>query len=327
MFAIRQHQFGGPETLLYRQVEDPVPGAGQVRIVMAAAGVHLIDTRIRTGADGGPFPLPELPMTPGREMSGTIDTVGDGVPASWTGRRVVAHLGMASGGYSEMAVADVEALHRLPDGVDFADAVAMVGTGRTTMAVLDVAGITSDDVVAITAAAGGIGSLLVQVARRRGATVIGLAGGPAKLAVVEELGANAWLDYFDPDWPDLVKAWLGDRSISVALDGVGGVIGRSVLDLLGPGGRMIMFGFSSGEALPLSAGDLYRTGVTVSAAIGARMMSRPGAIRAYADGALEELTAGRLTALVHPPFALAEASEAHRALEARTTIGKVVLVP
>jgi NADPH2:quinone reductase len=181
--------------------------------------------------------------------------------------------------------------------------------------------------VAVTAAAGGIGSLLVSAARRRGATVVGLAGGAAKVQVVASLGADVSVDYTEPGWPDLVRAGLEGRSVTVALDGVGGAIGRDALDLVGPGGRMVMFGYSSGEAMPLTAGDLYRTGVTVTAAIGPRLMSRPGGIRAYAEAALAELAAGRLRPLVNPPFPLAKASEAHRDLEARATTGKVVLIP
>lgn len=103
--------------------------------------------------------------------------------------------------------------------------------------------------------------------------------------------------------------------------------GRTVLDLLAPGGRLVLFGYASGQPTPLDAGDLFRTGITVSAAVGARLMSRPGALRAYADAALDELAAGRLQPLVHPPFPLAKADDAHRALEARATTGKVVLVP
>jgi NADPH:quinone reductase len=326
MFAIRQHEVGGPEVLRYERVEDPEPGKHQVRIAMEATGVHLLDTSIRAGTSGGPFPLPELPMTPGREVAGTVDAVGPDVDRSWIGQRMVAHLGMASGGYAELAVADVNALHHLPDGVDVAAAVAMVGTGRTAMAILDVAAITGGDVVAITAAAGGIGALLVQAAKHQGATVLGLVGTKAKVPVVEGLGADVTVEYSGPDWPEVARDRMGDRRITVALDGVGGPIGRGVLDLVAPGGRLIMFGYSSGEMIPLSAGDLYRTGVTVSAAIGARINARPGGINAYADDALGELAAGRLTPLIHPPFRLADAGEAHAALEARETTGKVVLI-
>lgn len=135
---------------------------------MAAAGVHVLDLSIRAGLAGGPFPLPDLPMTPGREVAGVVDAVGADVDSGWLGRAVVAHLGQASGGYAAQAVAPVVALIPLADGVDPAEAVAMVGTGRTTLGVLDEAGLTASDVVLITAAAGGIGSLLVQAARHAG---------------------------------------------------------------------------------------------------------------------------------------------------------------
>ena len=259
--AIRQHELGPPEVLRYDEVPDPEPAVGQVRIVMAAAGVHLVDTSIRRGVSGGPFALPELPMTPGREMAGTVDEVGPGVDRSWLGRRVVAHLGAASGGYAEMAVAGVDALHPLPEGVTFVDAVAMVGTGRTATAIADVAAIEAGDVALVTAAAGGLGSLLLQGGRRSGATTIGLADD--KRRIVEELGADHAVDYSSAGWPDAVRHWLGDRPATVGLDGVGGAIGRHVLDLLAPGGRLVMFGYSSGEPIPLTAGDLFRTGVTV----------------------------------------------------------------
>ena len=105
MHAIRLHEFGPAENLRYEEVPDPEPGPGQVRIAVAVAGVHLVDTTIRSGEQRGPFPLPELPAIPGREVAGVVDTVGAGVDPSWIGRRVVAHLGMASGGYAELAVA------------------------------------------------------------------------------------------------------------------------------------------------------------------------------------------------------------------------------
>jgi NADPH2:quinone reductase len=111
--------------------------------VVAAAGVHLIDTKLRSGVRMGPLPVPELPAIPGREVAGVVDTIGPGVAESWLGRRVVAHLGAASGGYAELAVR----VHVLPDGVADDIAVAMIGTGRTAMAILDAARIEDDDVV------------------------------------------------------------------------------------------------------------------------------------------------------------------------------------
>ena len=158
MHAIRLHEFGPPENLRYEEVPDPEPGGGQVRIAVEAAGVHLIDTSIRAGRSGGPFPLPELPMIPGREVAGTA-----------AGRRVVAHLGMASGGYAELALAPEEALHEIPEGLASDVAVAAIGTGRTAIGILEVAELRPDDVVLVTAAAGGLGGLFLQAARRAGA--------------------------------------------------------------------------------------------------------------------------------------------------------------
>jgi NADPH2:quinone reductase len=326
MHAIRLHAFGPAANLRYEEVEDPRPGPGQARIAVAASGVHLIDTTLRAGRPMGPLPLPELPAIPGREVAGTVDAVGPEVDERWVGRRVVAHLGPASGGYAELAVRETEALHALPDGLADDAAVAMIGTGRTAIAILEVAALTAEDVVLVTAAAGGLGSLLVQAARNAGATVVGVAGGPAKVQRLTQLGATVAIDYSGPDWSDAVRAALDGRAVTVALDGVGGALGRSALELLGAGGRLILFGFSSGQPTELSAGDLFARGITASAAIGARIAQRPGGLRDLEEQALEAVADGRLVPLVQH-FALAEAAAAHEAIEGRSTVGKTVLVP
>ena len=327
MHAIRLHEFGPAENLRYEEVPDPEPGPGQVRIDVAVAGVHLVDTTIRSGEQRGPFPLPDLPAVPGREVAGAVGAVGTGVDPSWIGRRVVAHLGMASGGYAEMAVAPAEALHPIPDGVDDAAAVAMIGTGRTTLAVLEVAAIGADDVVVVTGAAGGMGSLLVPAAAQAGATVVALAGGAAKVERLRHLGADVVADYDTADWTDAVRDALGDRVPTVALDGVGGAAGRGAFELLGPGGRLILFGWSSGKPVHLEVTELFDRSLTVSAAIGPRIFQRPGGMRSLETEALAALAAGRLVPVVGPPFPLAEAAAAHRAMETRATYGKTVLVP
>jgi NADPH:quinone reductase len=326
MHAIRLHAFGPPENLRYERVDDPRPGPGQARIAVAAAGVHLIDTVLREGRPMGPLALPDLPTIPGREVAGTVDAVGPEVDERWLGRRVVAHLGPASGGYAELAVREAEALHALPDGLADDAAVAMIGTGRTALAILEVARPTADDVVLVTAAAGGLGSLLVQAARNAGATVVGVAGGPAKVDRVRQLGADVAVDYAAAGWSDAVRAALDGRDVTVALDGVGGAIGRGALELLGVGGRLILFGAASGEQIELSVGDLYSRGLTVSAAIGARIAQRPGGLRALEEQALAAAADGRLVPLLQR-FALAQAAAAHTAIQARATVGKTVLVP
>jgi NADPH2:quinone reductase len=255
MRAIRLHSFGPPENLLYEEVEDPQPGPGQVRIAVAASGVHLIDTVLRSGQAMGALPLPELPAIPGREVAGVVDAIGPGVDKSWRGRRAVAHLGVASGGYAELAVRDADAVHALPDSLAEDTAVAMIGTGRTTLAILEVAAIEADDVVLVTAAAGGIGTLLVQAARNAGAVAVGVAGGRDKVERVRKLGVAA-VDYNEPGWDDRVREALDGREITVGLDGVGGELGRGALELIGPGGRLVMYGWSAGEMTRLSAADL-----------------------------------------------------------------------
>ena len=327
MLAIRQHEFGPPEVLRIEEVPDLHPGDGQVRIAVRSAGVHLLDTMIRRGESGGPFPLPELPMTPGREVAGVIDQLGAGVDQSWLGRHVVAHLGMASGGYAEQAVVAEGSLREVPDGLDADGAVALIGTGRTAMAVLDHAAIAPDDVVVVTAAAGGLGTLFVQAAAGIGATVVGLAGGAAKVARVRELGADVAVDYEVDGWPDVVREQLGDRSPTVVLDGVGGAAGRAAFELLGAGGRIILFGWSSGEITGFTSSDLAARGLSASWSIGPAMMKRFGGLEPLERMALDEAASGRLTPVVGQRFALADAADAHRAIETRATIGKTVLVP
>lgn len=300
MKAIRQHAFGGPEVLLLEDVADPVPGPGEVVIAVEAAGVHLVDTTIRRGEPFGPAGVVTLPMTPGREVAGRVD-----------GRPVVAHLGFADGGYAERAVAPLTSVHELPEGTDPAEAVAMIGTGRTAMLVLGQAGVEAGDVVLVTAAAGGLGSLFVQAVVAAGATAIGLAS-PGKLPLVETLGAVG-VDYTDPAWPAL----LGARP-TVVLDGVGGAAGRAAADLLPAGGRLVVFGWSSGT--PTDTDGLEARGVEV------RRFERPDDLRPLEDAALAALHAGTLRPRV-TAFPLADAAGAHGALEARRTVGKVVLVP
>ncbi|MFI5692272.1 zinc-binding dehydrogenase [Kribbella sp. NPDC051586] len=324
MKAIRLHAFGPAENLVLEEVPDPVPGAGTVLVDVEAAGVHLVDTMIRAGTTGGsPIPVPELPTIPGREVAGRVSAAGPDVDASWIGKRIVVHLGMVPGGYAERAVAKVESLYELPDHVDAAQAVAAIGTGRTTAGILRQAHLTADDVVLVTAAAGGIGSYLVQAARNAGATVVGLAGGPAKVELVRSLGAQYAIDYRDPEWVSTLKGELGEREISVLFDGVGGANGQSAFELLGAGGRVLMFGWSGGGPITFTHEDLMARGLTAGWAIGAKLARQ---LRELESAALEETISGRWKALT-TTFPLSEAAVAHRALEERATTGKVVLIP
>ncbi|MEU5882791.1 zinc-binding dehydrogenase [Spirillospora sp. NPDC047279] len=327
MRAIRLYEFGPAGNLRYEEVEDPQAGPGQVRIAVKAAGVHLLDTAVQAGeADGLPFPLPDLPVTPGREVAGIVDQVGEGVDAGWLGRRVVTHLGLVHAGYAELAVREVEALFEVPATLDFGAAVAMVGTGRTALAIHHVGAVTPEDVVLVTAAAGGVGLLLVQAAKAAGATVVGVAGGAAKVARVRAAGADVAVDYSAPGWSGEVSAGLGGRAVTAVFDGVGGRAGREAFELLGFGGRMVLFGWSAGTMTELTTRDLFDRMAEVTVALGPRLVNVPGGLRAMQEKALAEAAAGRLVPAVQG-FPLAEAARAHTELLGRGTTGKVVLVP
>ncbi|WP_020524338.1 alcohol dehydrogenase catalytic domain-containing protein [Catelliglobosispora koreensis] len=306
MRLIRQHAFGAPDVLRFEEVPDLSPAPGQVRIAVAAAGVHMIDTTIRSGGPG-PFPRPDLPMTPGREVAGVVDALGSDVDSGWLGQRVVAHLGMASGGYAEQAVTAAEALLPIPEGITEPEAVALVGTGRTAISILDLAQLSQTDVVLVTGAAGGLGSIFVQAIKHAGAKVIAAAGGAAKLATVD---ADEKADYTAADWAENVTL-----KPTVVLDGVGGQIGRAALKLLKPTGRIVMYS----KPVDLKGEDLF--GITAIGALG-----RPFDQKVLATRALQEAAQGRWK-ITLTAFPLAKAAQAHEAIETRATVGKTVLIP
>lgn len=321
MHAIRQHEHGDPEVLRYEELDDLTPADGQVRIAVEACGVHLVDTTIRRGGPDVPphFRVP-LPMTPGREVAGTVDRVGPGVDAGWLGRRVVAHLGAANGGYADQAVAAAEALHPIPDRLAAEVAVAAIGTGRTATAILDHVPIGPDDVVLVVSASGGLGVLLVQAAHSAGAVVVGLAGGSEKVGVVLDQGADHAVDYHQQDWEDEVLRLLGDDRPTTVLDGTGGEVGRAAFALLAPGGALFHYGGEDAS----SYADPDRSAHFL---LGPQLMSRPGGLRSPESEALARAADGSRVPLVGSTYALKDAAEAHRALEERRTHGKVVLLP
>jgi len=319
--AIRLHAFGPPENLVLDELPDLRPGSGQVRIGVEASGVHLLDTTLRRG-DAGPVPLPELPTVPGREVAGMVDVVGPDTDESWLGQRVVAHLGQVPGGYAEQAVTSAENLFPVPGHVSFPDAVAAVGTGRTALGIVELEPPAPHDVVLVPSAAGGLGWLLVQSALAAGATVVAAARG-SRTDALAELGADLVVDYGRPDWVDGVRDLGGP---TLVYDGVGGDVGRASLELLRPGGRLVMFGFSAGTPTEVTTGDLIGRGITAGWSLGPRMVALPGGIPGLAGRALQKVASGEWRPLVST-FPLREAARAHADLEERRALGKVVLVP
>jgi NADPH2:quinone reductase len=321
MRAIRLHDFGPPENLALDELEDLVPAGGEVRIAVEACGVHLLDTTLRRG-EAGPMPVPELPTVPGREVAGVVDRVGDGVDGSWLGRRVVAHLGLVPGGYAEQAVTAVEKLFPVAGHVGLPEAIAAVGTGRTALGVLELEPPRAGDRVLVLSAAGGLGWLLVQGAGWSGARVVAAARGAERTRLLAQLDPELVVDYGLHDWADDVRSGVG--AVDVVYDGVGGDLGRTALELLAPGGRLVMFGYSAGEPTRFDTGDVVSRGITVGWSLGPRMVALPDGIPGLAARSLDRLAAGEWTPLVSA-YPLAEAARAHRDLEERRAPGKVVL--
>ncbi|NEA41913.1 zinc-binding dehydrogenase, partial [Streptomyces sp. SID11385] len=300
MLAVRMRRFGPPDVLVPEEVPDPVPGPGEVVVDVRAAGVHLVDTRLRAGAGG---PLPKLPTVPGREVAGVVSGLGEGTDPALRGTRVAAHLGNAPGGYATRALVPAANLLPVPDGLGLAAAVALVGTGRTALGILNFASLSAADTVLVPAAAGGLGILLTQYASGAGATVVGLAGGPAKTRLVRENGAAHAVDYTRPDWPARVREALGsERPVTVVFDGVGGEVAREAYGLLADGGRYLVHGWSSlgaeatGPGFVPDKAELRARAQSYERTVGPAMAAREGGpdpLGALQRRAFAEAAAGR----------------------------------
>jgi NADPH:quinone reductase-like Zn-dependent oxidoreductase len=315
MRAVWLREFGGPEVLVPGPAPDPTPGPGQVLIDVAHANITFVETQLRSGRPG-PFRVTP-PLIPGNGVGGVITAVGSDVDPAVTGQRVVSATG-GSGGYAERAVVDASAPIPVPAGLALDEAVALLADGRTATMLIEAVGVRAGDRVLVEAAAGGVGSLLVQLAARAGARVIGAAGGRRKVDLLPGLGAELAVDYLRPEWADQVRAAVG--GVDVVLDGVGGSLARAAFDLLAPGGRMVSFGLASGEWSPVPAEAATARQVTLI-----RPDVPPARLRAYTEQALADAAAGRLRPLIGQRFPLERAADAHAAIEARATVGKTLL--
>jgi NADPH2:quinone reductase len=318
MRAVVIDEFGAPDVLRLKDVPGPSAGPGEVIIGTRYASVTFVETQVRAGRPPSKAMLPALPAILGNGVGGTVIEVGAGAGPGLLGRRVVTALG-GKGGYAERAVAPAAGLIDVPDGVELRDAAALLADGRTALGLIGLARPGPGDTVLVEAAAGGVGTLLVQLARAAGARVVALAGQPRKLAVARDLGADVVIDYSHADWPDRVRAAAG--KVDVVFDGVGGDAGLAAFGLLGASGRFCPFGMASGRFTPLDP-DLARSrGVTV-------LRSAPPTadrLRALSRAALAEAAAGRLRPVVGQEFGLSGAARAHEAIESRATIGKTLL--
>ena len=325
MYAVRLYEFGPATNLRYEQVPSPAPGKDHVRIDVHASGVHFIETVLRSGRRVGPHPPPALPVVLGGEVAGVVSALGPGADESWLGRRVVTKL-ESRGGYAEQAVARADALHIIPGQMTADTAVAIITTGSTALGILDGADARPGDIALVTSAAGGVGALLIQALHGQGVIVIGAAGGPAKVQQATALGADIAVDYLDRRWPDAVPDALGGRELSIVFDGVGGGVGRQAFDLLGPGGRFLLHGWSSGAATRITTDDIIERASTVSWAIGPQILRRAGTMHELQARAIRLAADGVLAPLI-TRYPLERAGNAHADLENRRAMGKIVLIP
>ena len=318
--AIRVHKVGGPEVLAWEPVEETEPGPGQVRILQEAAGLNFIDVYHRTGL----YPMP-LPFTPGVEGAGVVDAVGEGVSNVAAGDRV-AYAGPI-GGYAENRLIDAEKVVKLPAGISFEQAAAMMLQGMTARMLLRaVFPVTEGDTILIHAAAGGVGLIMCQWAAALGATVIGTVSTEEKAELARAHGCAHAIVHGRQDFVAEVDRITGGSKLPVIYDSVGRDTFMRSLDCLRPRGLMVSFGQSSGPVEPFAPnllahkGSIYLTRPTLFNYTATREQLEQSASELF-----EVVGSGKVIIEVKQRFPLAEAAEAHRALESRKTTGSTVL--
>jgi NADPH:quinone reductase-like Zn-dependent oxidoreductase len=326
-------RYGGPERLVLRERQNPIPGPGEVLVKTAAIGLNFADLFVRSGD----YPrAPNPPFVPGMEISGTVEAVGEGVAELAPGRRVVAV--PIFGGHAEKVVVPASRVFPLPDGVDLVEAAAFPVAFLTAWYACARAEVAAGDRVVVTAAAGGVGSALLQVLRERRARTIALVGSEAKMAPCRELGAADVGTYASAE--DLIDRTFGGGA-DVVVDAIGGRIFRRLWQRLGPGGRYVLYGFAaasgaSGVAKLTAARELLAMGLfspysfvqSCKTLIGFNLSllpDRTGELQRAAREVFALWKDGRIRPILGPRFSFDRLPDAHRALAGRGTTGKVVV--
>jgi len=318
--AIQIHQTGGPDVLQWEEVDVANPGAGQVRLRQEAAGLNYIDVYHRTGL----YPQP-LPFIPGVEGAGTVDAIGEGVTSLKDGDRV-AYAGPI-GGYAEQRLIDAERLVRLPDSISAEQAAAMMLQGMTAhMLLRSVHRVAPGETILIHAAAGGVGLIVCQWAKALGATVIGTVGSDEKAELARAHGCDHPIVYTRQDFVTEVARITDGAKLPVVYDSIGRDTFMQSLDCLAPRGMMVSFGNASGPVDPFppsmlaQKGSLFLTRPTLYHYIAAR-----SELETAARDLFDAVENGTVKIEINQRFALKDAAEAHRSLEARTTTGSTIL--
>ncbi len=322
MKAIQVKQFGGPEAMEYVDVAVPEPGNGTIRMHVEAAGVNFIDVYRRSGQYSG-----STPFTPGSEAAGTVDAVGPGVTDIQVGDRVATTA--ALGAYAEYALAPAAMVVTLPAEVDSKAAAALMLQGLTAHYLAhSTYPLRSGEVALVHAAAGGVGQLLIQIAKRRGARVLGTVSTAEKAQLARQAGADEIIMYTEVDFAAEARRLTNGVGVDVVYDSVGRTTFNSSLDALRPRGYMVLFGQSSGAVSPFdpqilnAKGSLFLTRPTLASYI-----ATTTELRSRTDDLFGWVRNGELAVRIDRALPLADAVEAHRALEERKTMGKVLLIP
>ena len=322
MKAIRVESYGGPDRLVLQDIEKPTPKSGEALVKIEAIGVNFIDVYHRTGL----YPMP-LPFTPGSEAAGKVEAVGADADDIQVEDRVA--YAMSPGAYAEYASVPVSKLVKLPDNIDTQHAAAAMLQGMTAhYLVTSTYALKSGDAALVHAAAGGVGLLLIQMAKRIGARVFGTVSTEEKAELARSSGADEVIIYTKQDFEEEVKRATEGRGVQVVYDSVGKTTFIKSLKSLAPRGLLALFGQSSGPVPPFDAallaqgGSLYLTRPSLAHYTATReeLLWRAGDV-------LKRVSTGELKLRIGKTFPLAEASEAHRQLEGRETTGKVLLIP
>jgi NADPH2:quinone reductase len=324
MRHVRYHSHGGPEVLAIEEADTPEPGPGQVLIRTEAIGVNYVDVQLRRETAADSLYFRSLPATLTGDVVGTVEEVGPAADPALAGTRVAVLLEDA---YADYVVADTAWLVSVPEGLGSGSASMLPTVGAVALGALRTGRPGQGDTVLVTAGAGAIGHLAVQLARQQGAgTVIATAGSPAKLDFVKELGADVVIDHTQPEWADQVRL-AAPGGVDVILEAVGGAMLHESIGLLAPFGRAVVYGASAGDLTSVPVTSMFAL-KTVS---GFSLLAWRAAAPEQARAAIAELTGlfetGRLRAATETTLPLAEAVQAHRLLEHRTVLGRLLLVP
>jgi NADPH2:quinone reductase len=322
MKIIQVSKHGGPEELKLTDAPKPSPGPKEALVKIAASGVNFIDIYFRIGLYKA-----ELPLTPGNEAAGTVEAVGPEVTEVAPGDRVA--YAMYRGSYAEYAAVPAQQLVKLPEAVGFETATAAMLQGMTAHYLThSTFPLNTGDKCLIHAAAGGAGRLLVQMAKMRGATVYGTAGTDEKAAIAKEAGADEMIVYTRQDFATEVKRFTDGKGVDVVYDSVGASTFLKGLDIIRPRGMMALFGQSSGAVAPFDPSILNQKGslFLTRPSLAHHCLTREE-LSWRAGDVLNWIASGKLELRIEKAYALGDAAQAHRDLEARKTAGKLLLVP